>query len=193
MKAKITFAFTLIFSLIFGLSTYAEDIDTDLEADTEIKPLTKVLSPEEASSELSSDLDDVDYGQKLPELSCDNERLKKQIENFVFSYVSRDGANSVIEQREQYLLARNIHDFVQINDSDLDSKNNYSASLAVAFLKINANKEIYKICRSSGNNSNKFAELFAIIYRQGAYYQIVVPNVINSTKDIEKATFTFNW
>ena len=193
MKLKITFFAVLLFGVVCGVSGYAENNEPDLNDSTDIKPLEKVISSEEASLEGSSDLYDVDYGQQLPELPCSDERLKKQIENFVFSYVSRNGANSVIEQREQYLLAKNIRDFVQTDEKVLNSKDNYSAAMAVAYLKINTNKEIYKICRSYGNDSKKFADLFAVIYRQGAYYQVVIPNVMNSTKDMDKATFTFNW
>ena len=78
-------------------------------------------------------------------------------------------------------------------EKNLNSKDNYSAASIIAYLKINQDKEIYKICRSLGNDNKKFADLFAVIYRDGAYYQVVVPNMIISTNDIEKATFTYNW
>lgn len=185
------FLSVLSIGLLIGFSAYGSDDTADFDAGTDIKPLTKELSAAEAVE--STDLDDVDYGQKLPELSCFDERLKRQVANLIYSYVNRDKANSVIEQREHYLMTRNLHDFVEEKDTHVTSEDNYSAASAIAYLKINQNKEIYKVCRSSGNNSKKFADLFAVIYRDGAYYQVVVPNIMNSTKDIEKATFTFNW
>ena len=186
-----------LFLMVFFLGTfacfnaYAEDSLADFDDGTDIKPLTKELSVAEADK--STELDNVDYGQELPELSCSDENLKKQIANFIYSYINRDGASSVIEQRTQHLLVRNLHGFTQVEDQSLSPKDNYSAVSVLAYLKINQNKKIYKICQSNNNKSKKFADLFAIIYRDGAYYQVVIPNVILSTKDIDKATFVYNW
>lgn len=179
-----------VFGICAGSVSYSADTES-FDGSAEIKPLTKQLSNAEENAD--TDLDDVDYGQKLPELLCSDEKLKKQVANFVYSYVNRDGSSSVIEKRARYLLVRNLNDFVPESDENLNSKDNYSAASAVAYLKINQNKEIYKICRSFGNDSKKFADLFAVIYRDGAYYQVVVPNVMVSTNDIDKATFTYNW
>ena len=183
-------ALVLSFGLLIGTNVRAGDVFY-FNDEAEIKPLTKGLSA--AETDIDADLDNVDYGQKLPELLCSDENLKKQVANFVYSYINRDGASSVIEQRAQYLLVKNLNDFVQEDEKNLNSKDNYSAASIIAYLKINQDKEIYKICRSLGNDNKKFADLFAVIYRDGAYYQVVVPNMIISTNDIEKATFTYNW
>lgn len=193
MKPNKTFVACLFFALFMMINASANDDLADFDAGTEIKPLTKELSQEEASQENSSDLENVDFGQQLPELSCADEKLKKQVENFVYNYVNIEATNSVVEQRERYLLARNLHDFVQEDEKHLSSKETYAAASVVAYLKINKNREIHKVCRSFGNDSKKFEDLFAVIYRDGAYYQVVVPNVINSTKELDKATFTYNW
>ena len=81
----------------------------------------------------------------------------------------------------------------EVKEGDFSSNDVYSAASAVAYMKINEGKEIYKICRSTGNNDQEFADLFAVIYRSGNYYKVVVPNVMISTKDINKATFVYNW
>lgn len=184
----------LLFGLCLFISgfSYAEEAEI-FDDGTEIKPLTKELSATELQQENSTDLNNVDDNQPLPELLCSDERLKKQIENFVYTYINKESTGSIIEQRRRYLLARNLHDFAEVSDKDLSAKNNYSAASVVAYLKINENKKIYRICRSSDNNSEKFADLFAVIYRDGSYYKVVVPNVMLSTKNIDKATFVYNW
>lgn len=187
---KNLFLKVLFIGLLFSSNSSAADL-AEFDDSAEIKPLTKELSAAEADE--ASDIDNIDYGQKLPDIHCSDENLKKQIANFVYSFASADGASSVIDQRRQHLLVRNLHDFVSVEAETLTSKDNYSAASIIAFMKINQNKEIYKICRSADNNSKKFADLFAVIYRDGAYYKVVVPNVIVSTKDIDKATFTYNW
>ena len=187
---KNLFLKVLSIGLLIGFNTQAADL-ADFDDSAEIKPLTKELSAAEANKD--NDLNNLDYGQELPKLPCNDENLKKQVANFIYSYASANGSNSVIEQRKQHLLARNLNDFAEVSADSLNSKDDYAAASVIAYLKINQNKEIYKICRSSGNNSKKFADLFAIIYRDGAYYQVVVPNVIVSTKDIDKATFVYNW
>ena len=179
-----------VFGLLIGSVSHSADTES-FDGSAEVKPLTKELSNAEENAD--ADLDNIDYGQELPELLCSDEKLKKQVANFIYSYINHDGASSVIEKRAQYLLVRNLNDFVPESDKNLNSKDNYSAASAVAYLKINQNKEVYKICRSFGNDSKKFADLFAVIYRDGAYYQVVVPNVMVSTNDIDKATFTYNW
>lgn len=186
------------FNLLFGLCllfagfAYAEEAEI-FDDGTEIKPLTKELSATELQQENSTDLNNVDDNQPLPELLCSDERLKKQIENFVYTYINKEGTGSIIEQRNRYLLARNLHDFSEIEEKDFSSKDLYSAASAVAYLKINEGRKIYKICRSSENSDKKFADLFAVLYQSGGYYKIVIPNVMTSTENIEKATFVYNW
>ena len=138
MKAFSALLFVL--ALLSGSVSHSADMES-FDGSAEIKPLTKQLSGAETTAD--TDLDDVDYGQKLPELLCSDEKLKKQVANFVYSYINRDGASSVIEKRAQYLLVRNLNDFVPESDKNLNSKDNYSAASAVAYLKINQNKEVY--------------------------------------------------
>ncbi len=187
---KYLFLRVIALGLLIGFNSQAADV-ADFDDSSEIKPFTKELSDAEKNKD--SNLEDIDYGQKLPELLCADENLKKQISNFIYSFSAFEEIGSVIEQRRQHLLVRNIHDFAEVTADSLNSKDNYLAASIIAFLKINQNKDIYKICRSKGNDSKKFADLFAIIYRDGAYYQIIVPNMIYSTKDIDKATFTYGW
>ena len=184
--------------LLFGLCLFISgfsyaDETVGFDDSTEIKPMTKELSSVEAAKGNSSDLDDFEGAQVLPDVLCSDAKLKKQLENFVYAYINIESTGSIIEQRRRYLLARNLHDFAEVSDKDLSAKNNYSAASVVAYLKINENKKIYRICRSSDNNSEKFADLFAVIYRDGSYYKVVVPNVMLSTKNIDKATFVYNW
>ena len=184
----------LFFGLCLLLAGFANAEEAEIFDDSvEIKPLTKELSATESSQENSTDLSDVDDGSPLSELLCADEKLKKQVENFIYSYINKESTGSVIEQRKRYLLARNLHDFIEVTNDKPSSKNNYLAASVISFLKINEVREIYKICRSSGNDNKKFADLYAVIYRDGGYYKIVVPNGINSTKNIDKATFVYNW
>ena len=189
---KKLFALLLIFGAAISMNVLAAEDTAILDDSAEIKPLTKTLSAEEAAQS-SSDLDDVDAGQALPELSCSDEKLKEQVKSFIYSYISREDTNSVIEQRKRFLLVRNLHDFTEEQEDKLSSKDTYSAASVIAYLKINENRKIYKICRSANNDGKKFADLFAVIYRSGGYYHVVIPNVMDSTKDLDKASFTYNW
>ena len=187
---KYLFLSILCCGLLLAGTVHAEE-QIEFDDSAEIKPLEKIMSEQEALSD--TELSNVDYGQSLPKLACNDENLKKQVANFIYSYINKDGTNSVIEQRARHLLVRNLHEFKPEPEKNLNSKNSYAAASAVAFLKINLNKEIYEICHSIDNNNKKFADLYAVIYRDGNYYKVVVPNMMISTKDIDDATFVYNW
>lgn len=188
---KFNFFFGLFF--LFAGNALAVDKVVDFDGNTEIKPLEKELSAYEAEQENSTDLNNIDDGKPLPEILCTDKKLKKQVENFIYAYVNKESTGSIVEQRARYLLARNLHEFKETDENNLSAQDVYSVSSAVAYLKINEGREIYKICHSSGNNTKKFADLFAVIYRDGAYYKVVIPNIMVSTKKINNATFTYSW
>ena len=73
--------------LLFAGAVYAADDVVDFDESTEIKPLTKELSATESAQENSTGLTDVDDGQPLPEILCSDAKLKKQVENFIYTYI----------------------------------------------------------------------------------------------------------
>jgi hypothetical protein len=168
----------------------AED---DMYSGTQIMPLEKTLTAEEQQQENSTDVEFIEDTDTLPDLACNSENLKKQVENFIYQNINKDKTASVIEQRRRILLVNNLHNFSEIDITKDDGKNNFSAKAGATYLKINRKIAVSKVCRSSNNNSDKFADIYVIIYPQVNYYHIVVTNFITDVNDIDKSTFIYNW
>lgn len=168
-----------------------EQLDS-LNFDTEIKPLTKEMSTEEKSV-LNSEFENVYKPEKTQEITCDLPQLKKQIKSFVFNHMTDNSESSVIKRRQQILAIRNIHDFADVTDEKIDSKKDFLTASAVAYLKINENRTISRICKSSDNANEKLNGLYAVIYPYADYYKVVIPNLMTSAENIDDATFIFNW
>ncbi len=170
-----------------------EDAD-EFYAGVEIKPLEAKLDKSEMQNEGSSDLEYVENKTELPDLPCDDKKLKKQIERFIYYKLSEDKNMKLIERRNNLLLARNLQDFVDVGDETIDSKNNYSTVAISSYLRINEGRKIKHICRSSGNVGNdRFENLYIIIYPYLNYYKVVIPNLVSIPEDKDDATFIYNW
>jgi hypothetical protein len=167
-----------------------EITDTDaFYAGEEIVPLTKEMSEEEQAGANSYVLS----SQPLPELDCSSPKLKKQVEDFIFKDLNKEGTNSVIEKRARILSVRNLSHFIDVSDEKIDADKDFLAAASLAYLKINRQREIYKVCKSSDNKSNKLKNLYVIIYPYLQYYKVVVANLVITTDDIDNATFIYNW
>ena len=197
---KIVTLFFIFCSTTYFLinDAYAENLekqsieitDTDaFYAGEEIVPLTKEMSEEEQTGANSYVLS----SQSLPELDCSSPKLKKQVEDFIFEDLNKEGTNSVIEKRARILSVRNLSHFIDVSDEKIDADKDFLAAASLAYLKINRQREIYKVCKSSDNKSNKLKNLYVIIYPYLQYYKVVVANLVITTDDIDNATFIYNW
>jgi len=173
-----------------GISPETENLNFSAD----ITPLEKDMVEEEKAAEKNSDFDHISEPDKMPEITCDMLQLKKQVEGFVYKNLNADPTSSVIEKRRRILVVRNLHDFEDVTEEKIASKKDFSAAAAVTYLRINENRQIFRICRSSGNKDNeKLERLYAIIYPYTSYYKVVVPNLMTSVENIDEATFIFNW
>ena len=198
-----TLFFMLSSILCFLISnTNAENLKTkDIKIDNtddfyvgeEIKPLTKEMSPKEQIEVNAYNYDIVSGKQPLPELDCSSPNLKQQVENFIFSDLNKENTNSVIEKRNRILSVRNLSHFIDASDEKIDADKDFLAAASLAYLKINRQREIYKVCKSLNNKYNKLKNLYIIIYPYLQYYKVVVTNLVVTTDDIDKATFIYNW
>lgn len=166
----------------------AED---DLYDGADIKPLSGQLSDAEKLQENSSDLDYIDNTGQMPELPCSDEKLLQEVRDFVYKNVRHRSANSVLEKRSRTLLIKNMHAFEEITEKDLEK--NFEANAALIHLKINENREIYKICASRNNKHGDLKNIYLIIYPYINYYKVVVTNLMTTPEKIEDATFLHNW
>lgn len=162
-------------------------------AGEEIVPLTKEMSQEEQVEVNTYNYDLVSGEQPLPELDCYSPNLKKQVEDFIYADLNKESTNSAIERRSRILSVRNLSHFIDASDEKIDADKDFLAAASLAYLKINRQREIYKICKSSNNESNKLKNLYIIIYPYLQYYKVVVTNLVVTTNDIDRATFIYNW
>lgn len=168
--------------------------EDDLYTGSDIIPLTKELSVTESAQENSSDLDVIEDNDVPEELACADERLKKQVERFIYKNISKKETNSVIEKRKRLLLVRNMADFAEVDEDDENLKKNFNIAATVAYLKINQHRKIYKICRSAHNQATRELEnIYVAIYPFAGYYKIVVANLVPTPEQVDEATFIFNW
>ena len=122
---------------------------------------------------------------------CSDEKLMQQIRKFIFDYEQQKPTNSVREKRARILLVRNLNALQEISEKDL--RGNFEASAALVSLKINEKREIHRICASLNNHSQKYADVYAIIYPYINYYKVVVTNLATAPEKIDDATFIFSW
>lgn len=166
--------------------------EDDFYTGTDIVPLEKSLSSDETMREDSTDLS-VMNNQPPVALNCNDPRLKAQIEHFIYQNINKEETNSVIEKRKRLLLVRNMADFEEVTDEQIDSKTDFETMAALAYMKINKHIDINKICRSTQSQSGKFKNIYAILYVYAGYYKVVVTNLMPVTEKMDEATFIFNW
>lgn len=168
--------------------------DDVLDASTEVKPLTTRMSKSEQMQESNSDLDYIEEDVPLPDLPCDSPNLKKQVEAFMLNNLNMYATNSVIEKRNRILMLKNLPDFVDVTGEKIDSKANFQAASADAYLRINEKRKILHVCKSSNmNKAYNLKDVYVIIYPYLEYYKVVVANAMNSIEDMDKSTFIYNW
>lgn len=163
--------------------------EDDLYDGGEIKPLRATLSETEKMQK-GGGFEDEDKS-RLPELLCSDEKLRTQVGKFIFDYMNKQPKNTVPGRRSQVLLIRNMKVFQEVQDTDL--KKNFEASSALMHLRMNENREIYKICASRDNDNKNFRDLNIIIYPFMDYYKVVVTNLISTPENMEEATFIYSW
>lgn len=186
-------------SLIFSSVSYAEteqveNSDADeLYMGSEVKPLEKELSEAERKQQNNEDFDTDVEGEKQPEISCGDEKLLRQVENFIYQKINAKETSSVATKRARLLLVRNMNAFTEISEQDISTDRNFNTSATLAYLKINQKRQIYKICRSLNNKSDKFGSIDIVLYPFAQYYKVVVTNLIPSAEKMDEGTFIYNW
>lgn len=169
-----------------------DDSSADLYSGAEVQPLNIQISQEEKMQNLENDLDYIDSEYELPELLCSNEKLTKEVANFIKDNTDSDDG-SVRSRRSKLLMVKNLHNFNEIKETDLDAKQNFKAKAALMYLRINESKEIYRICESKDNDFGQFSNIYLIIYPYFKYYKVVVTNLISIPEKMDKATFIHSW
>lgn len=171
--------------------------DDVLDAGTDIKPLAQHLSASEGQQEDSSDFDYIKEDNEkieLPDLPCNDPKLKKQVESFIMNSLRQKEAHSVLEKRKRLLMVRGMPDFEDVTGQKINSEKNFMAASADAYLRINERRTIKHICKSSNPEAMRnFNDVYVIIYPYLNFYKIVVPNLMPSNDALEEATFIYNW
>lgn len=168
--------------------------EDDFYTGKDVVPLTKELSVTESAQENSSDLDVIDDSDTPEELACDDKRLKKQVERFIYKNINKKETNSAVEKRKRLLLVRNMADFTEVDEDDKNLQKNFNIAATVAYLKINQHRKIHKICRSANNETAESLEdIYIAVYPFAGYYKVVVANLVPTPEQADEATFIFNW
>ena len=167
--------------------------EDDLYGGTDVIPLAKELSTNESSQENSSDVAVIDDSDMPEELDCNDERLKQQMAHFIYKNISKEQTNSIPEKRRRLLLARNMSDFVEVSEDDADLRKNINTASALAYLKINQRRKVYKVCKSEHNKAADLEDIYAIIYPFAGYYKVVAGNLVSVPEKMDEATFIFSW
>lgn len=166
--------------------------EDDLYSGAEVKPMVAKISEAEKQQDLSTDMDYVDKEFVLPELSCDNDNLRRQVALFIQNNTKSE-ENSVKSRRSRLLMIKNMHSFEEISEEELENNKNFKLRAVVAHLRINENREIYKVCESKNNNIGQHDNIYIVIYPYLKYYKVVVTNLMNTAEKIDEVTFMYNW
>ncbi|MBO6289329.1 MAG: hypothetical protein J6N45_03280 [Alphaproteobacteria bacterium] len=169
------------------------EAEDTLYGGAEVVPFSKELSVNESAQENSSDLEIIDTSDMPDSLDCSDKRLKQQMAGFIYKNINKKATNSIPEKRRRLLLARHIADFTEISEDDADLRKNVNVASALAYLKINMRRQIYKICKSSHNESNDLEDIYAIIYPFAGYYKVVAANLVEVPERLDDSTFIFSW
>lgn len=165
----------------------AED---DLYSGGEVRPLEARISEAEKKMSPEDDLDYIEDEYKMPELSCGSEKLRREAALFMRS--STEEESSVSGRRGRVLMVKNLHSFKEISEDEI-GKDNFTVRAPLMQLRINENRQIYKICESTGNKFGRFGSVYLIIYPYVKYYKVVVANLVPVPEKTADATFTFSW
>ena len=136
--------------------------EDDLYSGAEVKPMVAKISEAEKQQDLSTDMDYVDKEFVLPELSCDNDNLRRQVALFIQNNTKSE-ENSVKSRRSRLLMIKNMHSFEEISEEELENNKNFKLRAVVAHLRINENREIYKVCESKNNNIGQHDNIYIVI------------------------------
>ena len=166
--------------------------EDDLYSGAEVKPMVAKISEAEKQQDLSTDMDYVDKEFVLPELSCDNDNLRRQVALFIQNNTKSE-ENSVKSRRSRLLMIKNMHSFEEISEEELENNKNFKLRAVVAHLRINENREIYKVCESKNNNIGQHDNIYIVIYPYLKYYKVVVTNLMKTAEKIDEVTFMYNW
>ncbi|MBQ8481495.1 MAG: hypothetical protein IJ532_03060 [Alphaproteobacteria bacterium] len=169
-----------------------DEKDDDLYTGAEVLPMNIQLSEEEKQQDPSADFDYIDSEYEMPELPCNNEKLTKEVARFIRDNTEVE-ENSVKSRRSRILLIKNLHNFNEINESDLSGKDNFKTKAALMYLRINRSQEISRVCESKNNTFGKYSNVYLIIYPYMKYYKVVVTNLISIPEKMDEATFVHNW
>lgn len=166
--------------------------EDDLYSGADVKPMEAKMSEEEKQQDLSMDLDYVDKEFVLPELLCTNENLRRQVAVFIRNN-TKDEDSSVKGRRNRLLMIKNMHYFEEIDEKELAGNKNFRLRAAIAHLRINEGREVYRVCESKNNNSGQHNNIYIVVYPYFKYYKVVVTNLMNAPEKIDEVTFTYNW
>lgn len=170
-----------------------DESEDDLYSGSDVKPMEIKISEEEKMQDMSSDFDYIDKEFVLPELSCGNENLTKQVAQFIQSKIKDDNESSVRNRRSRLLMVKNLHSFNDMSEDDLDKQDNFKTKAAIVHLRINESKDIYKICESTDNSFGKFKNIYLVIYPYFKYYKVLVANLMVSPEKMDEASFIYSW
>ena len=170
-----------------------DENEDDLVTDTNVKPLNKKMSHEERIEPDNTDFSVLNDETDLPPLQCSDEKLKQQVEHYIYQTINRQGTSSALEKRERILLVKNLHNFKEVESEDVVGKNKYEALAAVMELKVNRKLPVYRICASKGNDYDKFESVYLVLYKHQGYYKVVVSNLMPTLNKMDEATFIYNW
>lgn len=169
-----------------------DESEDDLYSGADVKPLDIKISQGEKMQNVSADFDYIDKEYELPELLCNNQNLTKQVAQFIQNN-TEDKEGSVKGRRSRLLMIKNLHDFTEISENDLNKKDNFKTRAALVYLRINENREITRVCESKGNTFGKFHNVYLILYPYMKYYKVVVTNMISVPEKLEDASFIYSW
>lgn len=128
----------------------------------------EVVKPEEMEVPLVSNLPD-----------CDNAILIEQVVEKIADYQKSDQAKSIIDQRRQALLVKNMGTFKELPIKDFDNDTNYYVADALIMTKINLHftEDEMRLCQSSGKTN-----IYLLMYPENEAYRVQIINFVPPTR-----------
>lgn len=105
--------------------------------------------------------------------TCENARLSEKVLQRIKQYYADHKEISIVNQRRQALLLKNLNKFSAVPVSTFNPKNNYSVADRLIDIKINEGipEEKISLCKSQSKEN-----IYLLIYPTGSFYTVEIVN-----------------
>ena len=123
--------------------------------------------------------------------SCNNDKLVKDVKNFIIDYFEKNKTYNVFERRRKFFILNNLSSFNKENLDNYKTEKARPISDVLINLKINENvlEENMLLCR---NNNENVTDFYMLVYYAGETYKVRLLNLRHNQPANEEISFVYN-